>query len=454
MPENALPRQENKMGTEKVRKLLISMSIPMMASMLIQALYNVVDSIFVTQISENAFTGLALAFPIQSILIGLAVGTGVGFGTLLSRSLGAKDFKAADKSASNGLFLYAVSYIIVLVVGLLIMRPFFAVQTEIEEIVDSGTTYMTICLAGSIFMFGEIGFNRLLQSTGRTTLSMFTQLTGAVVNIILDPVFIFGLNMGVAGAALATVIGQICGTVVGLILNLKLNHDIKLSFKGFRPDGAIIKKIYTVGLPSIMMQSISSVMLFLLNAILISFTETAVSFFGVYFKLQSFIFMPVFGLNNGMVPIVAYNYGARKKRRIYKTINLAIIYALVIMAVGMLFMEFFPELLLGMFNPSERMLEIGVPGLRIIAAHFMLAGLSICIISAIQALGNGIYALIVSFARQLIVLLPAAWLLSLSGNLDLVWLAFPIAEVCAALLALCFFLSLRNKKITPLPDGE
>ena len=444
--------KENKMGTMPIKKLLITMSVPMMISMMVQALYNIVDSIFVAMISENAFTAVNYAFPAQTLLIGVAVGTGVGMSSLLSRYLGAKKFDYANKSAVNGMFLYAVSYIAFLLLGIFAVRPFYTVQTETAEVIEYGVDYLSICMIGSVFCFGEICFNRLLQSTGRTTLSMVVQMSGAITNIILDPIFIFVFDMGIAGAAIATVIGQAVGTLVGIIANLKLNKDIHITFKGFKPNGEIIKNIYSVGLPSILMQSVGSVMVFFMNGILSSFTEVATNVFGAYFKIQSFFFMPVFGLNNGMVPIVAYNYGARRRSRITKTIKLATVYAMTIMAAGTLFMVLFPELLLSLFSASDEMLRLGAPALRIIACSFLGAAVSICLNSVSQAVGNGMYSFIVSFARQLIFLLPVAYLMSLTGNLDLVWLSYPIAEVASLLLSLFLYKRIYDTKLKPMEE--
>ena len=430
------------MGTLPVNKLLVTMSLPMMVSMLIQALYNVVDSIFVAQINENALTAVGMAFPFQNLMISVGVGTGVGVNALLSRSLGEKNFDTANKSAENGVFLAVLSYLVFLVAGALLARPFFAIQTDITEIVEYGTTYLTICLMLSFGIFLEIMFERLLQSTGRTLCTMFTQGLGAVINIILDPCLIFGLGpfpeMGVAGAAWATVIGQIAAAGLAIYLNHAVNRDIRLTFRGFRPDGQIIKTIYSVGVPSIIMSSISSVMTFGMNIILMGFTSTATAVFNVYFKLQSFVFMPVFGLNNAMVPIISYNYGAVKPERVKKTVRLSVIAATCIMIVGAAVFELFPTPLLRFFDASEHMLEIGVPALRIIAVHFVLAGFCIVAGSVCQAIGNPFYSLIVSVCRQLVVLLPVAWILSRFGRLELVWLAFPIAELMSLLMSTIF----------------
>ncbi len=434
--------KENKMGVMPVNKLLISMSLPMMISMLVQALYNIVDSIFVARISENALTAVSLAFPIQNLMIAVAAGTGVGVNALLSRCLGEKNIKDANKAATNGIFLFFLSYLAFAVFGIIGSRFFFNAQTDITEIIEHGTSYLFIVSTFSFGVFGQIIFERLLQSTGKTIYSMYTQAAGAIINIILDPILIFGLfgfpRMEVAGAAVATIIGQICAMFLGLFLNLKVNREISISFKGYRPSGRIIKRIYSVGIPSVIMQSISSVMTYGLNQILMSFTETAAAVFGVYFKLQSFVFMPIFGLNNGMVPIVAYNLGANKKDRMKKTIKLSIVYAVGLMLIGMLVMQIFPRELLMIFEASDSMLSIGITALRIISLNFLLAGFCIIATSVFQAVGNGLFSMFISIARQLVVLLPAAFLLAKLGNLNYVWLAFPIAELVSFVLCVFF----------------
>lgn len=442
--------KENKMGVMPVNKLLISMSLPMMISMLVQALYNIVDSIFVSRINENALTAVSLAFPIQSLMIALGAGTGVGINALLSRFLGEKEFEKANKAAVNGIFLAAANYIIFLIVGLTAVNPFYTSQTADAQILEYGKEYLTVVCCLSFGLYGQFVFERLLQSTGKTFYTMITQGTGAIINIILDPILIFGYlgfpKMGVTGAAAATVIGQIIAAVIALIINRKKNTEISLSLKGFKPELSVIGQIYVVGIPSIIMQAIGSVMTYGMNRILIVFTSTAAAVFGVYFKLQSFIFMPVFGLNNGMVPIIAYNYGAGKRDRLVKTIKLSIMYAVIIMAVGFLVFQIFPAQLFMLFEASETMLEIGIPALRIISISFLLAGFCIVCSSVFQALGNGVYSMLVSFARQLVVLLPAAYLLSRLGNVSYVWWAFPIAEVVSLLMSVIFIVRI-NKKI-------
>lgn len=446
--------QQNKMGTMPVNKLLVGMSLPMIASMLVQALYNIVDSVFVAQISENALTAVSLAFPLQSLMIAVAVGTCVGINALLSRCLGEKRFKEANLTAENGIFLAFASYLVFAVIGLTLSRFFFESQTNNEEIIELGTQYLSICLIFSFGIFMEMTVERIMQSTGRTFHSMITQGVGAIVNIILDPIMIFGLfgcpALGIRGAAIATVTGQVIAMVLAFILNEKKNPDIKLSFKGFRPNGTIIKKIYAVGIPSIVMQSIVSVMTLGMNKILIMFSETAVSVLGIYFKLQSFVFMPIFGLNNGMIPIIAYNYGARSKKRILDTIKLSIAIAVSIMLIGFVIFLLFTPQLFRMFNASGHMLEVGVPALRIIATSFLFAGFNIIVSSVFQAMGNGIYSLITSIARQLICILPLAYLFATFAGLHAVWYAFPMAELTCSMITIYLFRRIYVKKIKPL----
>ena len=424
--------RENKMGTQPVGRLMLSMSLPIMISMLVQALYNIVDSIFVAKVSEDALTAVSLAFPIQTLMIAVGAGTGVGIKALLSKSLGEKDFEKANSSANNGIFLAFFSFLLFVVIGLCFTAMFYNVQTQNADIRQYGKDYLYIVATASLGLFMQMTFENLLQSTGKTIYSMYTQGLGAIINLILDPCLIFGFGpfpkMGVSGAALATVIGQFCAAALGLVLNMKVNKEIVVSLKKYPPKLKMIKKIYAVGLPSIIMQSIGSVMTYSLNKILIGYSETAVAVLGVYFKLQSFIFMPVFGLNNGYIPIVAYNYGARKKKRMIQAFKYGSIYAVSIMAVGMILFLTIPKILLGFFDASDEMLEIGVPALRIIASF------SIMMISTLQALGRGVYSMIVSFSRQIIVLLPAAYLLSKFIGLRAIWWAFPIAEVVSMTL--------------------
>ena len=434
---------ENKMGVMPVKKLLVSMSLPMMASMLVQALYNIVDSIFVSRISENALTAVSMAFPLQTLMIALAGGTCVGINAILSRALGEKDFAKADKTAENGIFLALLSYLVFLVIGLTVVGPFYRSQTQDAEIIAYGEQYLTIILTFSFGIFGQFIFERLLISTGRTMLSMITQGTGAIINLILDPILIFGLlgapRMDIRGAAAATVAGQIIAAVVACVLNVKKNKEINIRLKGFRPDGAMIAQIYRIGVPSIIMQSIGSLMVYIMNKVLIGFSSTAVAVFGVYFKLQSFIFMPIFGLNNGLIPIVAYNYGAGKRDRMMKTWRFAWVLATAIMLFGLIAFEVFPTPLLKIFDASDDMLAIGKVALRVIGVHFPVAAYCIVTGSMFQALGTSVYSMITSIMRQVVVLIPAAILLAQLGSVDYVWWSFPIAEIMSAAATTFFF---------------
>lgn len=457
MAENTVA--ENKMGVMPVNKLLISMALPMMISMLVQALYNVVDSIFVAKLSEDALTAVSLAFPMQNLMIAVAGGIGVGMNAILSRSLGQKNMTAVNKSAAGGAFLEALGYLLFLIIGVTLVRTFFVAQDASAEITELGVKYLSVVLIFSFGIFGQFTFERMLQSTGKTLYTMFTQMTGAIINIILDPILIFGLlgapKMGITGAAVATVIGQICAAVFAFTLNKRKNHEIDFSFrKMLRPDGKIIKTILSVGIPSMIMQAIGSVMTFGMNKILIVFSSTAVAVFGVYFKLQSFVFMPVFGLNNGMVPIVSYNYGAENKERMIKTIKLSLCYAVGIMLLGLILIQIFPTQMLMLFNASEHMLSIGVPALRTISLSFIFAGIAIIFSSCFQALGNGILSMFVSIARQLLALLPAAYLLSKMNDVNQVWWSFPIAEIVSVTLSVIFFIRMYEKVIKPLGQGK
>ena len=450
--------EENKMGVMPVNRLLMSMSLPMMISMLVQALYNIVDSIFVSRINENALTAVSLAFPIQALLIALSTGTGVGVNAVLSKALGEKNNEKASKAAVNGLFLAVVTYLIALAIGIFFVGTFYRSQTDDAEIVTYGIQYLSIVCIFSIGMLMQMMLEKLLQSTGKTFYSMITQSVGAIINIVMDPILIFGLfgmpKFGVAGAAVATIFGQCVGSGLALFFNLKYNKEISLSLKGFKPDIPVIGKIYSVGIPSIIMQAIGSVMTYGMNRILISFSSTAAAVFGVYFKIQSFVFMPVFGLNNGMVPIIAYNYGAGKRERVVKTLKLAVTYAMGIMLFGLLLFHSVPDLFLKMFAASDHMMEIGVPALRIISLHFPLAAIGIVFSSFYQALGNGIYSMWVSLIRQLIVLLPAAWLLAKLGNVIYVWWAFPIAEVFALCVSVCMMFMIFKRVVNHIGENR
>ena len=443
--------QENKMGVMPIPKLLITMSLPIVLSMLVQALYNIVDSIFVAQINENALTAVSLAFPVQNLMIAISAGTGVGINALLSRNLGEKKYEDANLAARNGIFLAIVSSIIMALIGIFGSRPFFLMQTKDPQIVSYGTQYMTIITVVSIGIFMQITFERLLQATGRTIYTMITQGLGAIINIILDPILIFGLfgfpRMEVAGAALATVTGQVIAVFLSLYYNIKKNPEININMKGFRPNKRVISYIYQVGIPSIIMQSIGSVMVFGMNKILLLFSSTAAAVFGVYFKLQSFIFMPIFGLNNGMIPIIAYNYRSKQKKRILSTIKLSVGIAVFIMCIGFFLFQAFPAQLLSFFDASEHMLEIGVPALRIISLSFIFAGYCIIIGSVFQALGNGMYSLVVSAARQLLVILPVAYLFAMILGLHMVWWAIPIAEIVSVLLSMFLFRRIKRLRL-------
>lgn len=453
MPINAKPA-ENKMGTMPINRLLISMSLPMIISMLVQAMYNIIDSVFVAQIGEEALAAVSMAFPIQNLMIAVSVGTCVGINALLSRSLGEGKPKDAQLTAVNGIFLAFLGALAFALFGLFGSRMYFQSQTSDPLIVEYGVQYLQICTVLSIGLFMEMTLERILQSTGRTIYNMYSQGVGAITNIVLDPIMIFGLlgfpALGIRGAALATVTGQILAAFLSLCFNLKKNEDVSIDMRGFKPNGRIIRIIYEVGIPSIIMQSIASVMTYGMNLILISFSATAVTVFGVYFKLQSFIFMPIFGLNNGMIPIVAYNYGARNKKRIMDTARLSIFIAVGIMLVGIVIFQVFPAQLLMMFNASEHMLEVGIPALRLISLSFIFAGYSIIVSSVFQALGNGIYSLIISVARQLLCILPVAYTFARIFGLHAVWFSFPLAEIVSVVLSSILFKRIYDRKIAIL----
>lgn len=449
-------RQENKMGVMPIPKLLITMSLPMIASMLVQALYNIVDSMFVAQLNENALTAVSLVFPIQNLMIAVAAGTGVGINALLSKSLGEKQFETANKIARNGILLGVLSSLVFAIAGVFGSRLFFEIQTNDAQIIEYGTQYMSVITIASIGIFLQITFERLMQSTGKTIFNMITQGLGAIINIILDPILIFGWfglpAMGVTGAAVATVIGQIIAAILGIIFNHKYNKEINVNFKGFRPCGKTIGNIYKIGVPSIIMQSIGSLTTFGMNNILLMFSSTAATVFGVYFKLQSFIFMPVFGLTNGMIPIVAYNYGARNKKRIYQTMKLSVVMAVSIMAVGVVIFQTIPRTLLGLFEASDHMLAIGVPALRAISLSFVFAGFCIICSATFQALGNGVYSMLMSFARQIIVILPVAFIFAKTLGLNAVWFSYPIAEIVAVVMSIFMLKRIIDKKVKHLED--
>lgn len=448
--------KENKMGIMPIPKLLISMSLPMIISMLVQALYNIVDSMFVAQLNEEALTAVSLAFPVQNLMIAVAAGTGVGINALLSRSLGEKKLDDANKVASNGVLLALISSLVFAVIGGLGSHLFFSLQTDDQLIVKYGTEYMTIITVGSMGIFLQVTYERLLQSTGKTIFNMITQGTGAIINIILDPILIFGWfgfpALGVTGAALATIIGQFCAVLLAVYFHNKYNTEITVKMKGFKVDAKSIINIYKIGVPSIIMQSIGSVTTFSMNNILLMFSSTAATVFGVYFKLQSFVFMPIFGLTNGMIPIVAYNYGARNKKRIFSTLKLSIVLAVSIMIAGMLVFQFLPKTLLGLFDASEHMIAIGVPALRTISLSFVFAGF--CIISScmFQALGNGVYSMLMSMARQLFVIIPVAFAFAKLFGLDMVWWAYPIAEIVSVIVCIFFLKRIFKEKLSTMED--
>ena len=447
--------KENRMGTQPVKQLIISMSLPMMISMLVQALYNVVDSIFVARIGEEALTAVTLAFPLQNLMIAVGSGTGVGINALLSRSLGEKKFDKSDSAANNGLFLTFLNFVIFLLIGIFFARPFIKTQITDPQIIEYGATYLQIVSCLSFGIFFQMTFERLLQSTGKTIYSMISQGTGAIINIIFDPLLIFGIGpfprLGVAGAAYATILGQLIGASIGLYCNIKFNKEINISLnKILKPEKSTISEIYYVGVPSMLMMSIGSAMTYLMNLILGTFSSTATAVFGVYFKLQSFFFMPVFGLNNGLIPVLAYNYGAKRKDRIKEALQFSLILAVSIMVVGCITFLAIPGTLLSFFKASDDMLAIGIPALRTICLSFPLAGVCIAMGSIFQAFSKSLYSLIVSIGRQLVVLIPVAWLFSKTGVIDLVWWAFPIAELMSLALSSYFFRKLYKEKVATL----
>ncbi len=450
---------ENKLGTMPISKLIWNMSLPIIASMLVQALYNIVDSVFVSWVSEASLTAVSLAFPAQNLMISLAAGTAVGVNALLGRALGAGEQQRVDRVAMNGMFLALVGFVISCVLGLTCAGAFLRSQTQVEEIVVMGEQYLHIVMGCSFALFGQIMLERLLQGTGRSLLSMYTQGLGAIVNIILDPVFIFLFKMGVAGAAVATVIGQICGMLLAAYFNVKKNQDIRLRVRGFRPDWRIIGSIYAIGLPSVIMMAIGSVMTFLMNKILIVYHaahETAATAFGIYFKLNSFIFMPVFGMNNGVVPIIAYNYGAQNRARMVEAIKRSAVYASAIMVVGMALFLAIPGTLLNIFDASDTMLSVGIPALRTICLSFWIAGACIALSGSFQALGKSLYSMVISIVRQLVFLVPIAYVLArygaANGNSNLVWWCFPLAELASLAVTLAFFRRLYRTLIAKIPE--
>ena len=458
MEETSSLARSRRMGEMPEGKLLLSMAVPMMLSMLVQALYNIVDSVYVARVSEDCLSALSLAFPAQNILIGLGTGTGVGVSTMLSRALGSRDNKLANRVAGNSLFLCVCCWIIMAVFGIFFADAFIRSQTDIESIRSYGDSYLRIVTIGSVFVYFEINFERLLQSTGQTKLSMWAQMIGAVANIILDPFFIYGWcglpAMGTTGAAIATVIGQAFGALAGFLFHHKHNKEVNIRLSDCRPDGHIILDIYRIGFPSILMVGIGSLTNYLMNRILMAFTSTAVAVYGAYFKLQSFFFMPVFGLNNGITPIIAYNYGAQQRNRMIKTIRISLTTAFCLTFIGFLCFEGIPQVLLGMFNASDAMLKIGVPALRIIGIHYLIAWFCIIAGTVFQALGKAVFSMIVSIMRQLVVLIPAAYILSKIGGLHIVWWAFPIAEVISFIVSTAFLIKIYKTIISKIPEGK
>ena len=428
------------------------MSLPIMISMLVQALYNIVDSIFVAKISEDALTAVSMAFPIQNLMIAVGAGTAVGVNALLARSLGEKDFDRVNRIAENAVFLVVLSYAAFLLIGLFLVEPFYRSQTDIESIITYGRDYMVVVCCFSFGIFTQLMFERMLQATGKTVYTMITQGVGAIINIILDPIFIFGLfgKLGVTGAAVATVIGQIVAGIMAAAINQLKNHEVNINMLGFRPSGSIIRMIYGIGVPSIVMQAIGSIMNYGMNVILISFSSTATAVFGVYFKLQSFVFMPAFGFNNGVIPVIAYNYGAGSRDRVVKTMKHSVVYIMGLLLVGLVVFQTIPEPLLRLFEASDNMIALGVPALRIISLSFIFAGFCIACGSAFQALGKAVYSMIVSVARQLIVLLPVAYMLAQLGNVNYVWWAFPIAEFMSLAMTVLFLIILNKKVISKI----
>lgn len=440
---------KNIMGYESIPKLIMKISCPLMVSMLVQALYNVVDSIFVAMISETALTAVSLAFPLQNLLIAFAVGTAVGVNSFLARKLGENNKKEAEETAGNGLFLALITWVLFTLIGFFCTRPFLSLYTDDEELLNLSVTYARIVLVLSFGCFVDITCERIMQATGDSFHPMLIQLAGAITNIILDPIFIFTFKMGVAGAAIATVIGQFVGMFLALYY-VRKNKFIKVKIREIKPNKRIIGNIYSVGAPTIVTNAISTIMVSLMNSILIAFSATAVSVFGVYFKLQSFIFMPIFGLNAGMVAIIAYNYGAGNKERMTGTLKFGTLIAASIMVVGFLLFQFFPAFWLSLFSASEYMMEIGIPALRIISCHFIIAGFSIALMSIYQATGVGIASMVISISRQLVVLIPSAWLLGHFFGLNAVWLSFVVAEVASICISLCFYIWIYKTRIKPL----
>ena len=451
--------RENKMRTAPIGKLLFTMALPLMGSMLVQALYNVVDSVYVAQYSPNAVTALGLAFPVQNLQIGFATGVAVGMNSLLSKSLGEGNRERANRAAGNGILLMLIAAALFMIFGFVGVRPYYEIQSDVAETVNGGISYTSICCIFTLGIFVEVLGERMLQASGKTIYTLFTQGTGAVLNIILDPVFIFGVpqlgipSFGMAGAAIATVIGQWVAAILAVIFNIKCNDDVKFSLSYLVPDKKVVSKILSVGVPSIIMMAIGSVMTFGMNQIFQGFKdygETATGVFAVYFKLQSFFLMPLFGINNASVSIIAYNYGARQPKRIVQNLKYAVTAALVLMFVGFGVFQLVPDLLLNIFKPTDTFRMLGRSALRTVSYHLPMAAICIALGASFQAMGVGIYSTITSLCRQLVVLLPVAYLLSLTGDVHLVWWAFPVAEVVSMTLSLLFYLRIYRRKIKPM----
>lgn len=451
-------KQSEIMGKLPENKLLLKLALPMILSMLLSALYNVVDSIFVGKISQDALTAVSLAFPMQNLIIALGVGVGVGANALISRALGEKKYKDANRYATNSIFIIAIIYVIFALVAGSLSRSFISWQTTSQPVIEYGTEYLQICCYASAGLFFSLVFEKILCSTGKTTYAMISQLVGAVVNIILDPILIFGLiglpALGVKGAAIATVVGGGCSALTGFLMAKYKNKDVSISFKKFRPHGKTIGEIFRIGLPTTVLNAVGSVMTFSVNIILQKLHESAVTVFGIYFKIQSLVFMPLFGLTNAMVPIVAYNYGAGSKKRIMKTVKLSIMYATIFMIFATVIAECFPRQILALFSATPDMYEIGVPAIRILFSTYILVGVNVCILSICQALGKSVISMICSLLRQLIVLIPAAYLLAHFFGLPTVWFSFTIADFFSTAIALFFGILIYKKYIKPLSDTQ
>lgn len=455
--EKAPDLRENKMRSMPEGKLLLTMALPLILSMWVQAFYNVVDSIYVSRVSESAVTALSLAFPVQNLQIGFSMGVAVGVNSLLSKSLGEGCREKADRVAGNGILLTGIITLAFMLFGIFGTRSYYTMQSDVAETVESGVAYTSICCIFTLGIFVEMLGERLLQASGRTVYTLYTQGTGAIINILLDPVFIFGYfgfpAMGIAGAAVATVIGQWIAAILSVFFNFRFNADVQFGLRYCKPKWDVIRPILTVGIPSAIMMAIGSVMTFGMNQIFQSFKtygETATGVFGVYFKLQSFFFMPLFGLSNATISIVAFNYGARQPRRITRTLKLAVIGAVGFMLVGLGVFQFATRPLLEIFNPTPMFMEIGLSALRIVSLHFPLAAVGIALSASFQGLGNGIYSTITATCRQLLVLLPVAFLLSLSGNVHAVWWSFPIAEAVSLVVTLLLYRRIYRQKIAPM----